>query len=311
MNMSDKPFFDILPSNERHRSRWQRNSKWKIRRRYRSEARRQLTELEHRSSLVHRLNARFPLLKIIVLIVVITIIILDLTGLTISNVTNPTPMLSYAPMRQHAKITERNPDGKMLVALTFDDGPSPETTPRLLDTLKEKSVLATFFMLGTRAASNPDLVRRAKTEGHEIGSHTMYHQNLILLPADAVQNDLTAAKTTMADITGKEPSLIRPPYGNYNDVVSNLVGTPMIIWSVDTLDWQNKNTGSIVATTMSEIHDGAIILMHDIYPSSVDAVPILIDTLRQNGYEFVTISELAKTRHASLTPGTAYYNFRP
>ena len=166
-------------------------------------------------------------------------------------------------------------------------------------------------MLGMRAAGSPDLVKRVKAEGHEVGSHTMSHQNLVLLPADAVQADIAEAKSTMSSILGAEPSLIRPPYGNYNDVVSSLVGTPMIIWSVDTLDWKNKDPSAIIATTMSEVHDGAIILMHDIYPTSVDAVPALIDNLRNAGYEFVTISELARIRHATLTPGTAYRDFRP
>lgn len=309
--MSDKPFFNYSSTgeNELRRSRW--GKKWQAHYRYHSAARQQLTELERRSSPFHRLNVRFPQLKIFVLVFLIIVIILDLTGLTISKISNPTPTLSRAPMSHHVKITNRDPEGKMLVALTFDDGPSAETTPRLLDILKEKSVPATFFMLGNRAAGNPDLVKRAKAEGHEVASHTMSHQNLVLLPADAVQSDLTEAKSTMASIVGAEPSLIRPPYGNYNDVVASLVGTPMIIWSVDTLDWRNKDPAVIIATAMSEVHDGAIILMHDIYPTSVDAIPTLIDNLRNAGYEFVTVPELAKIRHTPLTPGTAYRDFRP
>ncbi len=311
MNASDKSFSNIPSTGEIHRSRWDKKGKWAKHYRYHSEARRQLAELSRQSSVIHRLNARFPLLKFFLLITILAIVIANLTGFTVPQVSNPTPRLTHAPMRQHVKITERDPDGKMLVALTFDDGPSPETTPRLLDALEEKSVPATFFMLGFRAASEPDLVRRVQAEGHEIGSHTMYHQNLIYLPADAIQSDLTAAKSTMSSILGSEPTLIRPPYGNYNATVSSLVGTPMILWSVDTLDWKNQNTDSIIATTMSEVHDGAIILMHDIYPSSIDAIPPLIDSLRSAGYEFVTISELTKIRHVSLTPGTAYYNFPP
>ena len=309
--MSGKLFSDFSSTDEFYRSRWDRKGRWRFHYRYRSEARKQLADLEHRSSPFHRLNVRFPQLKILVLVTAIVAIVLDLTGLTISRVTNPTPGLSHAPMRQHVKITDRDPDGKMLVALTFDDGPSSETTPKLLDILKEKSAPATFFMLGMRAAGSPDIVKRAKAEGHEIGSHTMYHQNLVLLPADAVQADLIEAKSTMTGITGKEPSLIRPPYGNYNDVVSSLVGTPMIIWSVDTLDWKNKDPGAIVGTAMSEVYDGAIILMHDIYPTSVDAVPALIDNLRAAGYELVTIPELVRIRHVTLTPGVAYRDLRP
>lgn len=312
MSMSDKPFSNVSSTGELRRSRWDKKGKWASHYRIHSEASRQLAALERQSSSFHRLDARFPQLKIIIAAVAIVFVILDLAGLIIPKVTNPVPRLSRAPMQQHVKITDRdNLDGKMLVALTFDDGPSPETTPRLLDILKEKSVPATFFMLGFRAAGNPDLVKRVQAEGHEVGSHTMYHQNLVLLPPDAVLSDLVAAKSTMSSILGTEPSLIRPPYGNYNDIVASLVGTPMILWSVDTLDWQNKNTDAVLSTAMSQVHDGAIILMHDIHPTSVDAAPILIDALRGAGYEFVTISELAKIRHISLAPGAAYRSLSP
>ena len=96
-----------------------------------------------------------------------------------------------------------------------------------------------------------------------------------------------------------------------NNTVRNAVGTPLILWSVDTLDWKNKNTDSIMSITMEQVHDGAIILMHDVHPTSVEAVPTLIDTLRDAGYEFVTISELAEIRGIELEDGVAYYNLRP
>lgn len=263
------------------------------------------------SFLLHRLNARFPLAKVFLIVGIIVIIIFNVTGVTISRVSDQEPKLTRAPMQIHAKITERDPEGKMLVALTFDDGPSGETTPRLLDILKEKSVPATFFMLGMRAAAYPDVVRRVKAEGHEVASHTMYHQNLITLAPEAVAADIAEAKATMAGILGGEPGLIRPPYGNYDGMVAGLVGTPMILWSVDTLDWKNKDVGAIISTAMGQVHDGAVILMHDIYPTSVDSIPGLVDSLRASGYEFVTVSELAKMRHVPLVPGEAYRNFRP
>ena len=254
---------------------------------------------------------RFPWLKIIATAVIAIIIVLDLANFTISKVADPSDKIKIAPMSHHVKITERDPYGKMLVALTFDDGPSPATTPRLLDVLTEKDVPATFFNLGVMARSNPEIVQRAARERHEIASHTMYHQNLINLPAASAQSDIAEAITTFNAILGHGPAYTRPPYGNYNDVVITSVGTPIILWSVDTRDWQSKDPSAIVSTTMSQVHDGAIILMHDIYPTSVDAIPTLVDTLRQAGYEFVTISEMAKLRGVELTPGTAYYNLAP
>ena len=264
-----------------------------------------------KSTFLQRINIRFPWLKLIAVLVIGVIAILDLLDLTISKANETYHKVSVAPMSKHIRITERDITGKKLVALTFDDGPSSATTPSLLDTLKNRDVPATFFMLGYMARSNPEIVKRIKAEGHDIASHTMYHQNLIRITPAAVQADINEANAVFQDILGRTLEYTRPPYGNINDAVRNNVGTPMILWSVDTLDWKNQNTDSIISTTMSEVSDGAIILMHDIYPTTVNAVPVLIDELRKAGYEFVTISELTKIRGYTLQNGTAYYNFRP
>ena len=264
-----------------------------------------------KSTFLQRINISFPWLKLIAVLVIGVIAILDLLDLTISKANESYHKVSVAPMSKHIRITERDITNKMLVALTFDDGPSDATTPSLLDTLKNRDVPATFFMLGYMARSNPEVVKRIKAEGHDIASHTMYHQNLIRITPAAVQADINEANAVFQDILGHTLEYTRPPYGNINDAVRNNVGTPMILWSVDTLDWKNQNTDSIISTTMSEVSDGAIILMHDIYPTTVNAVPVLIDELRKAGYEFVTISELTKIRGYTLQNGTAYYNFRP
>lgn len=264
-----------------------------------------------KTSLFHRLDVRFPWLKLAAVCIIGIVVLADLCNLTISRSGDPYDKIRIAPMSRHVRATERVLDGKMLVALTFDDGPSSATTPRLLDVLAANDVPATFFMLGNMARSNPDIVKNIKQAGHDIASHTMYHQNLVRIPTSAAQSDINEANSIIASIIGQGPSFTRPPYGNFNSAIQGLVGTPIILWSVDTLDWQSKDVGSIVATTLSQVHDGAIILMHDIYPTSVDAVPEIIKSLRGVGYEFVTISELAKYRHVALTPGAAYYNFRP
>ena len=262
-------------------------------------------------SLFHRLNIRWPWLKLVAVIVVGVAMIVDFCDLTISRIGDPVSKVRIAPMAKHLKATNRIFEGKKLVALTFDDGPFPDTTPRLLDILHEKDVLATFFTLGSKATAYPDIIKRANQEFHEIASHTMYHQNLIRIPANSAISDINEAKTSIKSIIGHDPIYTRPPYGNTNDVVRTTVGTPIILWSVDTEDWKSKNVDAIIATAMSEVHDGAIILMHDIYPTTVDAVPILIDKLRENGYEFATLSELTKYRNIKLENGVSYYNFRP
>lgn len=262
-------------------------------------------------SFFRRIDIRFPWLKLLAVTIVGALAIVDLLDLTISKAADPYNKVKIAPMAHHIRATQRVFDGKMLVALTFDDGPSSTTTPRLLDVLYKKDVPATFFMLGSKVRNNPDIVRRAEAEGHIVASHTMYHQNLARISASAAKNDIAEAKTTFRNVLGHEPTLTRPPYGNINSTIRGNVGTPMILWSVDTLDWKNKNTESILATTKEQLHDGAVILMHDIYDTSVDAVPVIIDELRKDGYEFVTIAELARLRHVELKSGTTYYNFRP
>lgn len=262
-------------------------------------------------SFFRRIDIRFPWLKLVVVCFIGIIAIIDLCDLTISKIGDPYSKVRIAPMAKHLKATERIFKDKKLVALTFDDGPMPETTPRLLGILREKDVLATFFVLGKQAAAYPDVIKRAAGEYHEVASHTMYHQNLIRLSADVATSDINEAKAILKNILGHNPIYTRPPYGNINDVVRATTNTPLILWSVDSEDWRSKNPDAILATSLSEVHDGAIILMHDIYPTTVEAVPRLIDTLRQDGYEFVTISELAKLRGAKLENGAIYYNFRP
>lgn len=261
-------------------------------------------------SFFRRIDIHFPWLKLVAIISIGVMAILDLLDFTISKTADPYNGIKIVPMAHHVRI-KRDITGKMLVALTFDDGPSSTTTPRLLDVLYEKDVPATFFMLGKMARSNPDIVQRAEKEGHVVASHTMYHQNLTRISASAAKDDITESTTVFSDILGNGPTLTRPPYGNINDAVRDNVGTPMILWSVDTLDWKNKNTEEILAITKEQVHDGAVILMHDIYDTTVDAVPVVIDELRKEGYDFVTVPELAKIRGMDLQPGATYYNFRP
>lgn len=262
-------------------------------------------------SFFKRINKRWPWLKILVPVVVLIMIAVVAIWPTEKE---EGKIAVLAPMRMHVKVPERPLrvlEGKKLAALTFDDGPSAATTPRLLDILYEKNVPATFFELGTAASANPEIVKRVVNEGHELASHTMSHQNLATLSGGGVRSETDGAAAVFESIIGYRPKLVRPPYGSINDTVRANIGAPMILWSVDTLDWKYKNTASILGYTMSEVYDGAIILMHDIHPTSVEAVPTVIDTLRADGYEFVTVSELANLRGVALVGGAAYGSFRP
>ena len=265
----------------------------------------------HGKSFFKRVNAKWPWFKFALVIIVVFIV-----GTMFLTLRNKTGDVEYAgreitaPMQKHVRIV-KDLTGKKLVALTFDDGPGAETTPRLLDILSEKDVKATFFELGKMARANVEIVKRVAEEGHEIGSHTMYHQNLGKATAGTIRSDIGEANAVFQGILGYVPSLMRPPYGSTNAALKSNVGAPMILWTVDTMDWKYKNTESILSYTTSEVFDGAIILMHDIHATTVDAVPVVIDTLRGMGYEFLTVSELAKIRGIELKNGVSYGSLKP
>lgn len=201
--------------------------------------------------------------------------------------------------------------GKKLVALTFDDGPSTATTGRLLDILKAKGVKATFFVVGSMAIRAPELLKREAAEGHEVGGHSAFHQDLSKVSAADLQADVANMDQIFNDVIGHKMEIMRPPYGAVSDVMRNYLGRPMIYWSVDPLDWKYRNAATVRANVVGSTFDGAIVLMHDIHSSTVDAVAGIIDDLRAQGYEFLTVSELAAARGVGLTSGAVYYSFKP
>lgn len=201
--------------------------------------------------------------------------------------------------------------GQKLVALTFDDGPSATTTARLLDILAQKNVKVTFFVLGSMAQRYPDMVKREAEAGHEVNSHTMNHLNLIKYGANDIKFEVSQADAMISQATGVVPKLVRPPYGSINNTVRANIGKPMILWTVDPQDWKVKNAATVRARVVGNSFDGAIILLHDIHATTVDAVPGIIDDLRAAGYEFMTVSELAAKRGITLQNGYSYGSFRP
>lgn len=199
----------------------------------------------------------------------------------------------------------RNP-GAPRVALTFDDGPAANTN-RLLDTLAQYNAKATFFTIGSSVDASPTTVARTLNEGHAVGNHTYNHPDLTTLGADGVRNELQQGNQAIANATGGHtPTMLRPPYGATTPTVNNIAaefGMANIIWSVDTRDWQDRDSALVCNRAVTNASDGAVILLHDLHATSVDAMPCILDSLSSQGYEFVTAEQL----FGGIQPGRNYY----
>lgn len=198
-----------------------------------------------------------------------------------------------------------------MVALTFDDGPSPQNTPRILDALDKNDAKGTFFILGTEAERNPELLRRMVSDGHEIGNHSYNHKDLTKLSDEELAYQIYHTQQTVSDATGQAPGLIRPPYGFFNVDVLERIPFPFILWSMDTLDWKNRDSKIVSDYILETVVDGDVILLHDLYDSTAAAVERVVPELIRRGYQLVTVSELAQYRDTELHPQTVYARFIP
>lgn len=178
------------------------------------------------------------------------------------------------------------------IALTFDDGPDDKYTTLLLEGLKERGVVATFFLMGQKIEGNEAIVRQMNEDGHLIGNHSYSHIQLTRAGTEKVCRAVEQTSAMIEAITGERPRYLRPPYGDWNDELECRVELTTVLWSVDSLDWKLQNRGRIVKRVLKEAEDGDIILMHDIFPESVDAALEIVDTLTMEGYTFVTVDEL-------------------
>lgn len=201
--------------------------------------------------------------------------------------------------------------GPRLVALTFDDGPRRDTTSALLDGLKERGVPATFFLIGSQIQSNSDLVLRMAQEGHQIGVHTFGHVQVIGLDYWSFISQVEGTRWPLYELLGERELWLRPPYGLYDENVKRWADSPVILWSVDPEDWKDDNVQRIKNHVVSRIKDGDIILMHDIYPSSVEAALAIVDELTQKGYRFVTVERLLEDRGLYPEVGEVYTSVPP
>lgn len=199
---------------------------------------------------------------------------------------------------------------KGYVALTFDDGPYPPTTNRVLDKLKEYNAKATFYVLGNRAEKYRDTVKRIYDEGNEIGNHSYSHKNLTKVDEVQFNIEVNGTNNIIENIIGKKPETIRPPYGANNEEVNKKIGMPLVNWNIDTLDWKHKNPELIKQNILNNLQDGNIILMHDIHSTTVDAIVDIIDDIHNMGYRMVTVSELAKIKGIPLDINEVYHKIK-
>ena len=202
----------------------------------------------------------------------------------------PKPELAPAP----AAPTPAPTTGNKVIALTFDDGPGPYTA-HLLDILDQYGAKATFFLIGSKVSGQSSVVRSIQARGHQLGNHSWSHPELPKLSVDQIAGEIDRTNEAIRQATGVKPSILRPPYGAVNGVVLEqlrLRNMSSILWSVDTRDWADRNSQIVCSRAVAGARPGAVILMHDIHQTSVNAVPCILSSLKQQGYSFVTIQRL-------------------
>ncbi len=208
-----------------------------------------------------------------------------------------------------SQTTDGIDPSKPMVALTFDDGPQPSVGNRIMDCLAQYGGKATFFMVGERVGSYKTEVQRMVAEGHEVANHTMNHKYLQKLGAAQIQAQVNNGNDAIQAACGVRPTLLRLPGGNHNAAVLANAGMPMIQWNVDTLDWKTRNADKTVAAVLNHVKDGDIILMHELYGATGDAVARIVPELHKRGFQMVTVSQMAAAKGRSLEAGKLYSSF--
>lgn len=192
-----------------------------------------------------------------------------------------------------------------MIALTFDDGPNHNTS-NIIDALNKYNAKATFFVLGNRIKGREDILLKMDKSGMEIGNHTFNHLLLTKYKEDKVKSEINDTSNLIFEVTGKYPTLFRPSYGSCNKMIRSVVDTPIIIWDIDTLDWKYHNSRRISSRVINKVKDGDIVLMHDIYSATANALEIIIPSLKSKGYTFVTVSDLFYYKNIPLEKGKVY-----
>ncbi len=196
--------------------------------------------------------------------------------------------------------------GMPAVALTFDDGPRQGSTDTILDILEEYNVPATFFIVGSCVSQNPDALKREVALGCELGSHTYNHNQLTNMSTSQIEEEMSSSIRAIEEASGGTVTVMRPPYGAVNSDVKEAIDLPIIIWSVDTLDWKTRDPDSTLATVQEEVTGGSIILMHDIYEETAEAVAKIIPWLQRQDYKLLTVTQLYEYYEEDLTLHTSH-----
>ncbi len=197
---------------------------------------------------------------------------------------------------------------KPMIALTFDDGPHPQYTVQILNALNKYNGHATFFVVGNRTQKYSGVIKQISKNGNQIGNHTYSHKQLTKLSESGIKNELKKTSDILQNIIQKKPSIIRPTYGSVNNRVKSCAGAPLILWSIDTLDWKTKSKTTTVNKVVGKVKDGDIVLMHDLYKTSAQAAEAIIQNLTAKGYKLVTIDEIFAARGIKLQNGQVYNN---
>ena len=199
---------------------------------------------------------------------------------------------------------------KPMVALTFDDGPYTKVTRKILKVLKRNNGRATFFIVGNRVEMYSETLQMAYDQGNQISSHTYDHKDLRQMSVKEIEKEINKANREVKKVIGCETTALRPPYGNVNDRMRKTIDVPMIYWSVDSEDWKSRNATQILKRCKS-VQDGDIILFHDLYPSTANAIKKLVPRLVKQGYQLVTIDELFYYKKIDAKGGEVYYSAHP
>lgn len=198
---------------------------------------------------------------------------------------------------------------KKYIAFTFDDGPN-HNTKKIIETLKKYDMKATFFVLGNRIEKNKEIIKLMKEYNMEIGNHTYSHRLLTNATSEDIIYEVKKTNQLIFDVINYYPKLVRPSYGSFNSKIKKSINMPIIIWNIDTLDWKYHNSKKIANSILKKVKDGDIILMHDIYSATANAVELVIPKLIEEGYEIVTVSELFQYKNIKLENGKVYGNAR-
>ena len=193
---------------------------------------------------------------------------------------------------EHLVLPEEEKTEKKRIALTFDDGPHPIYTPQMLELLKEEQVPATFFLLGENVELYGDVVKEIAQEGHLIGNHTYHHVQITSLSLEEACKEIQETSDLIEELTGTGTEYVRAPFGTWNTDLEERLNLIPVMWSIDTKDWTTQNVDWIVRETVKHAEDHDIILMHDSYQSTVEAVKRIIEQLEAEGFEFVTVDEI-------------------